>query len=256
MRVLIIDDEEDTRSIFSMSLNLLGGAEVVEAESGARGLVKAAEEKPDVIVLDLLMPEMDGTATFYGLKQNPVTRHIPVIFMTVKGMFSEFDALKALGALAVITKPFDPTTLMDQIKKILTANGYGHVAGNGASGGNGAHIEGAGENGSYAEIDGDGAGFASSANQELIESSLKTAVEPPENPTHEVAVEPAVDAASAEVGVKSGKVAGIALRRKIQAKSTLDILASVVKSCEQLGSVKPVPVAQKILARKKQTKLR
>ena len=132
MRVLIIDDEEDTRSIFSMSLGLLGGAEVIEAASGPAGIAKAAEEKPDVIILDLLMPDMDGTATFLNLKQCPDTENIPVIFMTVKGMFSEFDALKNLGALAVIAKPFDPTTLTNQIRSILNANGYGHVTGTGA----------------------------------------------------------------------------------------------------------------------------
>jgi CheY-like chemotaxis protein len=257
MRVLIIDDEEDTRSIFSMSLNLLGGVEVLEAESGAFGLVKAVQEKPDVIVLDLLMPDMDGTATFYGLKQNPLTRHIPVIFMTVKGMFSEFDALKALGALAVIAKPFDPTTLTDQIKKILTANGYGHVAGNGACV---ASI--ASEQSLEPSVDLSGEPAAEPAN-ESIPAPACTQVAPAaaETKTGATAVSDAmpvsaVDAASAEVGAKSGKVPSIAHRRKMQAKSTLDALSLVVKSCEQLGSVKPVPVARKILARKKQTKLR
>jgi CheY-like chemotaxis protein len=124
MRVLIIDDEEDTRSIFSMSLGLLGGAEVIEAGNGPAGIAVAARENPDVIILDLLMPGMDGSQTFLELKNRPDTSSIPVIFMTVKGMFSEFDALKSLGALAVIAKPFDPTTLTQQIKNILTTNGF------------------------------------------------------------------------------------------------------------------------------------
>jgi len=131
MRVLIIDDEEDTRSVFSMSLGLLGGVDVIEAQSGAEGVEKAAVENPDVIILDLLMPEMDGTQTFLSLKARPETEKIPVIFMTVKGMFSEFDELKSMGALAVIAKPFDPTTLTERIKSILNANGYQHVTGNG-----------------------------------------------------------------------------------------------------------------------------
>ncbi len=64
MRVLIIDDEEDTRSIFSMSLGLLGGAEVIEAGNGPAGIAVAARENPDVIILDLLMPGMDGSPSF------------------------------------------------------------------------------------------------------------------------------------------------------------------------------------------------
>lgn len=246
MRVLIIDDEEDTRSIFSMSLNLLGGAEVVEAESGPRGLLKAAEEKPDVIVLDLLMPEMDGTATFYGLKQNPATRHIPVIFMTVKGMFSEFDALKALGALAVIAKPFDPTTLTEQIKKILTVNGYGHVAGNGTA---------SDASEQTAEVDCSGVEEArtlpTADDQPSIE--IKTSVVDAKSVD---SVPCAVEAASSEVGVKAADVEGLAQRKKVQVKTYLQSVALPIKSWEQLGSVKPVPVAQRILARKKATKLR
>ncbi len=123
MKVLIIDDEEDTRSIASMSLGLIGGAEVVEACDGYEGVKKAAEEKPDVIILDLLMPGMDGTETFKALKKNPDTEGIPVIFLTVTGKFEEFDNLRAMGALAVLTKPFDPTLLTSQITDILNASG-------------------------------------------------------------------------------------------------------------------------------------
>jgi len=119
LKVLIIDDEEDTRSIASMSLGLLGGHEVVEAGSGQEGLVKEAAETPDVILLDLLMPGMDGAETLTNLRKNPKTVEIPVIFLTVKGMFAEFDQLKELGALAVLDKPFDPTLLSNQISNIL-----------------------------------------------------------------------------------------------------------------------------------------
>lgn len=122
MKILIIDDEEDTRSIASMSLGLLGGAEVVEAADGAAGIEMAAAEKPDVIILDLMMPGMDGKETFHGLKDNSETENIPVIFMTTKGMFDGFDALKSKGALAVITKPFDPVNLTSQITEILEGN--------------------------------------------------------------------------------------------------------------------------------------
>src|SRR5580658_2029611 len=119
MKVLIIDDEDDTRQICSMSLGLIGGDEVFEAASGPEGLALAADRQPDVIILDLIMPEMDGAETLQKLRQNPQTAGIPVIFLTVKGMFSEFERLKALGALAVLTKPFDPTQLSTQIQGIL-----------------------------------------------------------------------------------------------------------------------------------------
>jgi len=121
MKVLIIDDEEDTRQICSMSLGLIGGDEVLEAASGKEGLEVAADQKPDVIILDLMMPEMDGAETLQRLRQNPATAAIPVIFLTVRGMFSEFERLKSLGALAVLTKPFDPTLLSIQIQGILNA---------------------------------------------------------------------------------------------------------------------------------------
>jgi two-component system, OmpR family, alkaline phosphatase synthesis response regulator PhoP len=119
MKVLIIDDEEDARNICSMCLEMLNDHKVIQAASGREGLRKAEEHLPEVIILDLLMPEMDGTETLKNLRKNPKTAGIPVIFLTVKGRFSEFDQLKALGALAVITKPFDPVNLSSQIQEIL-----------------------------------------------------------------------------------------------------------------------------------------
>ncbi|HEY9786524.1 MAG TPA: response regulator, partial [Candidatus Obscuribacterales bacterium] len=120
---LIIDDEEDTRSICSMSLGLIGGAQVFEAAGGWEGIAKAKEERPDVIILDLLMPGMDGMETLKNLRKDPITSSIPVIFLTTKGRFAEFDEMKQLGALAVIAKPFDPTLLSSQITDILKASG-------------------------------------------------------------------------------------------------------------------------------------
>jgi len=122
MKILIIDDEEDSRTIAGMSLGMFGGLTVVEAASGPEGLQKAQEEKPDVILLDLLMPGMDGAETLSNLRKNPETLRIPVIFLTVKGMFSEFEQLKELGALAVLPKPFDPTQLSKQILEVLKSS--------------------------------------------------------------------------------------------------------------------------------------
>jgi CheY-like chemotaxis protein len=135
LKVLIIDDEEDTRSIASMSLSILGGVDVVEAEGGLEGIAKAEQDRPDVILLDMMMPVMDGSQTLQELLKNPRTADIPVIFLTAKAMTSEIERLTRMGAIAVLTKPFDPTTLAAQVEKILSNRGL-HVtpsSGNAAS---------------------------------------------------------------------------------------------------------------------------
>jgi CheY-like chemotaxis protein len=122
MKVLIIDDEDDIRSVAALSLGILGGIEVVEAESGMDGVTKAASERPDVILLDMMMPEMDGVATLQQLRGRQDTNTIPVIFLTARAMSSEVDRLKQMGAKGILTKPFDPTALATQVKAILEAN--------------------------------------------------------------------------------------------------------------------------------------
>ncbi|MBZ0187323.1 MAG: response regulator [Candidatus Obscuribacterales bacterium] len=119
MRVLIIDDEEDTREIAKLSLSMLGGFDVVEAENGKQGIEVATLEKPDVILLDMMMPIMDGPATLEALRTNEATKDIPVIFLTAKAMTTEIEKLKRMGAVDVITKPYDPTTLAGQVQQIL-----------------------------------------------------------------------------------------------------------------------------------------
>ena len=122
MKVLIIDDEDDIRSIAALSLGVLGGAEVVEADCGRDGIDKAALEKPDVILLDMMMPGMDGPSTLTALRENPNTTAIPVIFLTARAMTSEVEKLKKMGAKGILTKPFDPTSLATQVRTILEAN--------------------------------------------------------------------------------------------------------------------------------------
>ncbi len=119
MKVLIIDDEEDIRSIASMSLGILGGIDVVEADGGEEGISKAAELQPDAILLDMMMPVLDGPATLARLRDNPETKNIPVIFLTARAMTSEVERLKSMGATGILTKPFDPTTLALQVKQLL-----------------------------------------------------------------------------------------------------------------------------------------
>lgn len=84
MKILIIENDEDVRCVASLSLSLIGGLQVLEAEDGASGLEMAQQEKPDAILLDLSTPEMNGSETMAALKQNPETAQIPVVFLTTR----------------------------------------------------------------------------------------------------------------------------------------------------------------------------
>lgn len=119
MRILIVDDEPDIRRIANLSLRKMGGHETIEAENGMDALRLAAEHKPDLILLDVMMPLMDGPTTLAALKQNPATANIPVIFLTAKAIKTEVERWKALGAVATFTKPFDPMTLNFDVKAAL-----------------------------------------------------------------------------------------------------------------------------------------
>jgi CheY-like chemotaxis protein len=121
MKVLIIDDDADIRTIARLSLSRLGGMDVVEAAGGAEGLRQAHDEKPDLILLDVMMPTMDGTAMLAALRLQPATAKIPVIFLTAKVMGSEVERLKGLGAAGVLTKPFDPQALPADVRALLEA---------------------------------------------------------------------------------------------------------------------------------------
>lgn len=120
-KALIIDDEEDVRFVVQMSLGRLGRMNVVEAASGEAGLALAKSEHPTFILLDMMMPGMDGMATFRALRANPETASIPIVFLTAKAMASEVRKLETLGAKGVLLKPFDPLTLAQEIEAILAA---------------------------------------------------------------------------------------------------------------------------------------
>jgi len=115
MRVLIIDDDADLRLIIRASLRHCG-FEVAEAASGAQGIQSARAARPDVILLDVMMPEMDGPATLQALQADPATVEIPVVFLTAKAMRAEIDRLRALGAVGVLVKPFDPLSLGSELE--------------------------------------------------------------------------------------------------------------------------------------------
>src|SRR5687768_6154678 len=120
-KILLVDDEPDIRKVGRISLARIGNYQVVEACSGAQALGIAASERPDVILLDVMMPEMDGPTTFANLRSDPTTSGIPVIFMTAKAQMHEVAAIRALGATGVIAKPFDPRTLPAEVARLVAA---------------------------------------------------------------------------------------------------------------------------------------
>jgi CheY-like chemotaxis protein len=122
-RVLIIDDEQDIREATQICLEVIGGWEVYTAASGKEGLTKAAVDKPDVILLDVMMPDMDGLTTLKHLQANPITNQIPVILLTAKAQAAEQRQFTRSGAVAVITKPYDPFILSDEITHVLMGDG-------------------------------------------------------------------------------------------------------------------------------------
>ena len=116
--VLCVDDDPDILEVAQISLELVGGLTVTGLDSGARCLAEVATIRPDLILLDVMMPVMDGPATLTALKADPALNTIPVIFMTARVQEVEVEQYLALGAVAVIPKPFDPMALADQIKGI------------------------------------------------------------------------------------------------------------------------------------------
>lgn len=116
-RILYIEDEPDIQRVVKIALEALGGFTVDVCSSGAEALRHSEQAPPpDLILLDVMMPEMDGPTTLRQLRALPALAHTPVIFMTAKVQPEEIAHFKALGALAVIAKPFDPMTLVQTLR--------------------------------------------------------------------------------------------------------------------------------------------
>ncbi len=117
-KILYVEDEADIREVAVMALEMVGGFELKVCESGADAIDVASAYAPDLLLLDVMMPQMDGPATLKRLREIPQTANVPVIFMTAKVQHSEIAAYHQMGALGVIAKPFEPMTLADEIRKI------------------------------------------------------------------------------------------------------------------------------------------
>jgi len=119
IRILHVDDEPDIREVVNMSLSLSSDFDVQSRASGADAIATAADWSPSLILLDVMMPGMDGPTTLTELRKNPQTAEIPVLFMTARAQSSEVAHFISLGAQGVISKPFDPMTLATQVRRFL-----------------------------------------------------------------------------------------------------------------------------------------
>lgn len=126
-RILYVEDDDDIREIAQLALEIVGGFNVLLCASGEQALEQAAAFAPDLILLDVMMPGMDGPSTLVALRQIPALAHTPVAFMTAKIQPQEIAAYKAMGALDVIAKPFDPILLPEQVTAIWKSGHHSRV---------------------------------------------------------------------------------------------------------------------------------
>lgn len=118
-RILIIDDEDSIREIIQAALEDVASWETILAASGQEGLEKSKLERPEAILLDISMPDMDGTQLYTQLQANPLTQSIPVILLTAKVLPSDRTRFSEMGVAGIIIKPFNPMAICNQIAEIL-----------------------------------------------------------------------------------------------------------------------------------------
>ena len=121
-RILYAEDEPDIQAVAKLALEMLGGFQVLICSSGSEALEKVQDFAPDLILLDVMMPGMDGPTTLQRLRADKATMAIPVIFLTAKVEPEEVQQFQSLGVLDVLAKPFDPMRLAGQVKAIWERN--------------------------------------------------------------------------------------------------------------------------------------
>lgn len=122
-KILYAEDEPDIQAVAQMALETIGGFEIVLCNSGVEAVDVAPGAAPDLILLDVMMPGLDGPETLAKLREIDSLKETPVIFLTAKAMASEVERFKEAGAIDVIAKPFDPMTISDQIREIWNSLG-------------------------------------------------------------------------------------------------------------------------------------
>lgn len=120
-RILYVEDEADIQAVAKLALELVGGFTVKICSSGEEAVKEAAAFAPDMVLLDVMMPGMDGPSTLAALRKLPSLANVPFAFMTAKVQPQEVEHYKSLGARDVIAKPFDPMTLSDKVRAIWQA---------------------------------------------------------------------------------------------------------------------------------------
>lgn len=117
-RILYAEDEPLIQAVAKLALEKVGGFEVLICSSGTQALEQARDFAPDLVLLDVVMPGMDGPTTFEHLRQNPDTANLPVVFLTANTQADEVQQYLALGAVGVLAKPFNPMTLAQDIRQV------------------------------------------------------------------------------------------------------------------------------------------
>ena len=120
-KVMLVEDDSDIRTVAGMALEMVGGLNILACESGAQALEMVAGFAPQLVLLDVMMPGMNGPEVLQALRQRADTAAIPVIFLTAKVQEGAIAKLRALGALDVIAKPFDPMTLAATVRALWAA---------------------------------------------------------------------------------------------------------------------------------------
>ena len=114
-KLAYVEDEADIRTIAQMALQMMGGYEVALYASGEEALQQLPQDIPQLLLMDVMMPGQNGPGVLEAMRQIPALQHVPVIFMTAKAQQAEVDYYKSLGAIGVITKPFDPMQLAHEV---------------------------------------------------------------------------------------------------------------------------------------------
>ncbi len=117
-KILYAEDETDIQTVVELTVQAMSNYKIKVCDNGQKLMDCVEDYQPDLVILDVMMPEMDGPTTFRHLKHNEKTQDIPVIFMTAKAQAHEVSDFKECGVIGVITKPFDPIKLCEKITKI------------------------------------------------------------------------------------------------------------------------------------------
>jgi CheY-like chemotaxis protein len=118
-RILLVEDDDAIRFIAAMALRTLGGHEVLPVASGPQAIAEAAAFAPQLLLLDVSMPGMDGPETLAALRAQPALQSVPAVFLTARTQAQEVAQLRSLGAVDVIAKPFEPAELVERIQGLL-----------------------------------------------------------------------------------------------------------------------------------------